>query len=289
MYKIAILGTENSHAKAFARLINLPGKDGKKLFPDMEVVGVYGDETSAGEILREANVPYDSKFPDEFLGKVDAVMVTARRGSQHVLYAKPYAEAGIPLFIDKPFTSDYAEAAEFVSLLKSNKVLVSGGSGVKYAPALQDIKKLYEKTSACGEFITATMNFNIMPDSEYDKIFFYASHLIEMALEVFGEDVQAVSALRNRDLITVVFRYEKFDITLLFTGTAQKYSGTLYCSKEIAHFPIDISDIYMREVNVFRNMLVSGEMPQSYESLILPVRLIEVIDESYKTGKTIIL
>ena len=38
MYKIAILGCENSHAKNFLDLIS------KGLYPDIEVVGVYSNE-----------------------------------------------------------------------------------------------------------------------------------------------------------------------------------------------------------------------------------------------------
>jgi len=125
MYRIAILGTENSHAMTFAKYMNLPGADGKKPFPDMEVVGVYGDEASAGAIVKEAGVAHAAQSPDEFLGKVDAVMVTARWGSRHVPYAMPYAEAGLPLFMDKPFTSDSAQAKEFIALLKKKNVLRS--------------------------------------------------------------------------------------------------------------------------------------------------------------------
>jgi len=90
MYRIAILGTENSHALTFAKLINLPGADGKKPFPDMDVIGVYGDDESAKAVTREAGVRYIAESPDEFVGRVDAVMVTARKGSLHFPYAKPY-------------------------------------------------------------------------------------------------------------------------------------------------------------------------------------------------------
>ncbi|GHU97795.1 hypothetical protein FACS1894211_00290 [Clostridia bacterium] len=287
MYKIAILGTENTHAMAFSRYINIPGADGKKPFPDMEVIGVYGNEASTEAIMRETGVKLAARSPDEFLGKVDAVMVTARKGSLHVSYAKPYAEAGLPLFMDKPFTSDYAEAKEFIKLLKDKKVLISGGSAVKHSPAVHAIKAFVDGLMGGGEFITGTLNFNVVPDSEHDGLFFYASHLIETALAVFGEDVKTVTAVRKNDSITAVFGYENFDATLLFTAGAEKCAGTIYGKKDIKHFPIDISTVYAEEIRIFHNMLVKKTMPQNYKSMILPVKLIEKIDRAYKTGKTV--
>ena len=284
MYRIAILGTENSHAMTFAKYINLPGADGKRPFPDMEVVGVYGDEASAGAILKEAGVKHAAKSPEEFLGKVDAVMVTARWGSRHAPYAMPYAKAGIPLFIDKPFTSDSAEAKEFIALLKQKNVMVTGGSACKYSPTLFEMKKAFLEDSAAGTFITGTLNFNVIPDSEYDGLFFYASHLIEMAFAVFGEEVKTVAAFRKNDSITAIFGYEKFDVTLLFTAGAWNCAGTLYGPKEIKHYPLDMATVFNEEVRVFHDMLVTRKMSQTYESLVLPVTLIEVLARAVKTG-----
>jgi hypothetical protein len=51
MYKIAILGCENSHADAFVDYALNSGK-----INDVEIVGVYSDEEAANERLREKEV-----------------------------------------------------------------------------------------------------------------------------------------------------------------------------------------------------------------------------------------
>ena len=48
MYRIAILGCENSHADAFIKSINSDQK-----YKDVEVIGVYTDEPEAEARMKE--------------------------------------------------------------------------------------------------------------------------------------------------------------------------------------------------------------------------------------------
>ena len=123
MYKLAILGCENSHANSF---LNHVKETKYKDF--VEFVGVYSDEIDAANKLAEEFGVYVAKDYDEFVGKVDAVVITARHGDNHYKYAKPYLKTGIPMFIDKPITISETEANEFLKVLKERNIRVSGGS-----------------------------------------------------------------------------------------------------------------------------------------------------------------
>ena len=93
--KIAILGVENSHADAFGQLV----KENPK-YSDIEIVGIYSDDEEATKRIIDAGyATYAAKSPDEFVGKVDGVLVTARHGNNHYKYARPYIASGIPMFI----------------------------------------------------------------------------------------------------------------------------------------------------------------------------------------------
>jgi predicted dehydrogenase len=75
MFRIGIIGTENSHAMAFARLINLPDDaTGRRLWEDAKVVGVYGpDLESAQAVYQEGRADFIAESPDDFIGRVDEI------------------------------------------------------------------------------------------------------------------------------------------------------------------------------------------------------------------------
>lgn len=103
MFRVGILETENSHAMAFAELLNglSPAFSGQ--FDDFRVVAVGGmDRKASRAVAEKCGVTTIADTPEEMLGRVDAVMITARDGKYHASCARPLIEAGIPLFPDKP-------------------------------------------------------------------------------------------------------------------------------------------------------------------------------------------
>lgn len=286
MIRIGIIGTENSHAMAFSKIINLPDPDtGKLLYPDAKVVGVYGPDTeTARQVAEEAKVDFIAGSPEEFFGKVDAMFITSRRGSVHYQYAKPFIEAGMPVFIDKPITTDRKQSEELIALARKKNSLLCGGSGCKLSYDVITLQNYVTDSQKKQSFISGVINFPAYTDSEYDGFFFYASHLTEMALTIFGYDPQSVLAAEKNGTVTAILRYQNFDITLQYTPHATSYSCTVYSEERNYIREIDISRIYYYEVKEFLQMVKTGVPPQSYEDLIKPVAVINSILRSLETG-----
>lgn len=289
MFRIGIIGTENSHAMAFAKRFNLPDADtGKPVYPDARVVMVYGpDPETARRVMEEADVPACARTPDDFIGIADAMMITSRRGSVHYQYALPFAEAGIPLFIDKPFTSDAAQARALIDALVRRGTPAMGGSGCKYAPEVPDLARTARRWRGDGALLSGSLKFTADPASEYDGFFFYASHLVEMALAIFGPDMEEVQACERRGRVLALAGYPDFAAALHFTPDNYDCRCTLYGKKESVHQAIGIGRIHEREADLFVDMLRTGAAPQPPEALIRPVRVIECILEALRTGKPV--
>lgn len=291
MKKIGIIGTENSHALAFSQLVNLPDPaTGRRKYDDARVVGVYGpDLESAQNIMDEAHVDFIAEKPEDFFGRVDAMMVTSRRGSVHSGYAMPFIEKGIPVFIDKPFTSDYAQAVALARAAKDRHVPICGGSGCKYLYDVRLLRSSLQSLAAEGNFITASANFSADMDSIYDGFFFYSPHLTEIALATFGYDVKSVRAFEKNGSVIVLARYEDYDVTLNYTKDSAASSCVLFGKAQNIYREVAMSFLYENELEHFFQMLDTGAMAASYEELVKPVAVIEAILDSLKTQAEVVV
>jgi len=170
-----------------------------------------------------------------------------------------------------------------VALAKERKLPLCGGSSLKCCP---DIVELGEKRRKLGKSIrTGFASAPLQPDSPYSGFYFYASHLVEMCLSVFGWEPEAVTALQARNGLTAIFHYEGFDAVCSYTPGCFRYftqftaDGNVMEAKEI-----DLKPAYRMEAEEFALMLRSGVMPYSYEQLIEPVLCMNAIEISCETG-----
>ena len=276
--KIAILGTENSHAYAFANLIKNSPK-----YKDVEIVGVYGyDDAANKKLVDDGLVKYVGADPHEFLGKVDGIMVTARHGDHHNEYALPYVKAGIPAFIDKPFTVGLDKAAELLDAAKENGALLCGGSSLKYLDEMNPLARFRQAKTVVGGNVTAPINM-VNP---YGGFYFYAQHLVEIMTTIFGRSLTQIHADRRDKEVTFTARYDSFNVNATFIEGIGYYTASVYGSKESRSEILRFTpQSFRHEMNDMLALLNGKEMKQSYESFITPVFIINAIMRSMESGK----
>ena len=277
MYKIAILGCENSHADNFLDIIRCD-------YNDIEVVGVYSYDEEAAKKLNEKYGVYCAGSYDEFVGKVDGIVITARDGKNHYKYAKPYIKSGIPMFVDKPITSDEVEAAVFMKEMRDNGCKVSGGSSCVHAPLVQELAekvKNQELGKVFGGFLRAPIDLV----NEYGNFFFYSQHLVQVMQTIYGYYPKSVKAYQNGKIVSVTVRYEDYDVALQYTGSCWKYVATLSAEKGFEGGLYTVSrDQAIAEFKEYYNILTGGEQHQSYRDFIAPVAVLCAIDRSMRSG-----
>jgi predicted dehydrogenase len=285
-FRIGIVGTENTHAFGFSEIFNKKTANGEYLYPDCHVTLVYGhDETASARVVNEYGADAIANSIEEMVKSVDAVMITARDGKFHAEFARPFIEAGIPAFIDKPFTCDMQEALELVRLAKEKGVPLVGGSSLKYADGIQELKKIRE--TAGDSVKMGMMSAPLLMHNEYSGFWFYASHLAEMCMEVFGWNPKSVTATENHDSVSAIVDYEDYSITCNFVNHCyESYTGVVFSDK--AHIrEVSLDNILRYECDAFVDMLRTGKMSHSYDELIAPVSLMSAIQQSYTTGKRV--
>lgn len=279
MYKIAILGCENSHANSFLNHVkNTDYKD------KIEFTGVYSNEPEAAQKLADEFGVYSAKSFDEFVGKVDGIIVTARHGDNHYKYAKPYIKSGIPMFIDKPITCTEEDANAFMKELKDNNVPVFGGSMCVFADYIQELKKAV-KEGTYGKAVGGFLRAPLLADSPYGGFYFYAQHLVQVMTEIYGCYPVSVVATEKEKNVTCIVRYKDFDVNLSFVNDNFNYYAGISCEEKFVGDNYSIDDCFPAEFEEFYKLLSEKKQRLSYEDFFAPVYILNAIDRALKSGK----
>lgn len=286
--KVAILGTENCHAWFFSA--KLLGKDGSKYFPDVELIGVYGDksdpEVGIGneELAKMSACPRFAEHYNDFLDEADAIMVTARDGDNHLKYAYEYLKKGIPVWFDKPVVGSVEDALKLAEMSKKYGSPICGGSSLVFTKEIVEASEYVKehKDEILGGHITSQISMK----NDYGDFWFYAQHMVQMVTAVFGTDVKSVTATTEGNTILAVYHYENYDVTA-FGGTG--FGVTVYKNN---HDTISKSitlpeDFYMPELIEFYNMTQTRKGVRDFAEFFAPTFIIDATIRAYETGKEI--
>ena len=280
MYKIAILGCENSHANAFLKLI----RDEEK-YHNIEVAGIFSIYPEAAQKLSEEfNVPVMDSF-DALVGKIDGLMITARDGKYHYPYAKPYIATGIPMFLDKPITVTQEDAAALVADLKANNVSVCGGSTLMHAPYLKVLKKEIE-SGEHGKCLGGYFRAPVSLVNDYGNFFFYSAHVISMMTEVFGYYPKTVYASRKNNCVDCVVAYEDVNVHLQYVDGSYVYYAMAAMEKGMVGSVVETGG-YATEFGRFYGILTGTEAGEDYADLTASVFIMNAINRSMETGEVV--
>ena len=277
MKKVVMLGCENGHVNSFLNFIKEGG------YPDIEVIGAYSEDKEAMQKLEDTyGVPQMSSY-DEAVGKVDGIIVTARHGGLHYKFAKPYIESGIPMFIDKPITVSEDDAINFMKELKENNIKISGGSCLKHIDFIKELKKDNEDGETIGGLVRAPIWF----DNPWGGMFFYAGHLVEALLEIYGRYPNSVKAYRKNKGVLIVVNYDNYNITGLFSEDSAHYYAARYTKDSTKASELEVNDPWFKaEFNEFYDILVNdGDVKISYKDFVAPVFVMNAIYRSLESGK----
>ena len=290
MMKLAILGAENSHAWFFAQAV--APKEGKGLFDDIELLGVYADETTEeGQIgikkVKEmSSCTTFAKHYNDFVDEADVVMVTARHGANHLKFAKEYIKKGIPVWVDKPITCSVEDVKEMISLAKENNTFLIGGSGLPYIDQMKKLAAVAKENmeTLSGGHVTAPVKM----ENPYGNFWFYTQHLVQMITSVFGYEIKSVCAHKTSKGVQAVYHYDNFDVSAFF---GSGYSVTIYKDEySLVSEEVDLGDdFYTVEIKAFYKNLKNGKSDYTDREFTMPVYVLDATIRSFEENKEIVI
>jgi predicted dehydrogenase len=105
--------------------------------PGARVTHVWTDDPAdAPKVAAASLIENVVAKPEDVIGKVDAVIISTDDGDDHVRRARPFVEAGLPVFVDKPMATNVADLHQFLAWNREGKTILST-SGMRYAPEMR--------------------------------------------------------------------------------------------------------------------------------------------------------
>ena len=94
-----------------------------------KIEAIYCNQRKDAEHVAKCSlIPSVVNRPEDMIGKVDAVIIATDIGSEHVDRARPFIEAGIPLFIDKPLCDNRKDLDFFKNAIAGGAKIISSSS-----------------------------------------------------------------------------------------------------------------------------------------------------------------
>ena len=122
--------------------------------PGVKVTHVWCDDPADGaRVAQAAFIPHVVSKPADVIGQVDAVVIPTDKGHEHVERARPFIEAGLPLFIDKPLTDNEQDLRQFVQWHRHGRAFLST-SCMRYA---REYAACRQRLGEVGELRLITM------------------------------------------------------------------------------------------------------------------------------------
>jgi len=279
--RIGIIGAENSHAIEVAKIINV-----SKRFPSVRVEYLWGETAALSRTAAAAGqIPRIVAAPEEMLGKVDGIMVDHRHGKYHLRAALPFVKRGIPAFIDKPLCYRAAEGREFLMTARKHGAAVTSYSTTTLQ---KEFIRFRRDLKAAGEPLGGALWGPCDVRSPYGGVFFYGIHHIEMALDIFGEDVTTVRLTPSgKNAVAQLLYPSGREVTLHFfaPGVGHFQIAALTRKGLVTRSLVSDASPYYAGVKRFVTMFRTGVEPTPHERLLKPVLVLEAMERALANGR----
>ncbi len=198
--------------------------------PNAAVTHIWTDAIEeARDVAVASLIPNVAEQPEAVIGEVDAVIISTDDGTDHVRRARPFVEAGLPVFVDKPLATTVSDLRQFAQWKRDGHRILSS-SGMRYSPEIEQFgsdKWLWITGSTCKLWSR------------------YAIHILEPLFKVLGPGFTEVSAIGGGQCVTANIRHTSGTrLTIAATEEAYGSFGVFHAYGGEGHKTVLFKDTY---------------------------------------------
>lgn len=260
---------------------------GKQPLPSVRIPGARvthiwtDDPADAPRVAAASKIEHVVQRPEDVIGQVDAVIVATDDGDDHVRRARPFVEAGLPVFVDKPLATNLADLKQFVAWHSDGRAILST-SGLRYAP---EMRAVTQQRDDLGEIRWITS----LTCKTWER---YGIHALEAVYPLVGPGFAHVQTVAQPGSDLVHLRHPSgAQLTIAAIHDAAGSFGAVHVYGTKGQLPLRLTDTY----TAFREQLVAfiefvrtGRRPFPFQQTVeLMAILIAGIRSREQAGKTV--
>jgi hypothetical protein len=226
------------------------------------------------DALVKLGVPLADK-PTDLIGKVDGVLIHSLEGGMHLERARPFLEAGLPCFIDKPFTCSVADARKIAALSQKHKAPVFTSSSLRYAP---ELVSFLGETAKTGKVLGA-VSYGPAPlfaqkagsPPRNPGLFHYGIHPAEVLYTLMGPGCVRVTCTHEKEVEVVTGQWKDGRLATLRglrSGAQGEYGFLAFAEKANRAVTIRTTYIYRELLKQIVRFFQTGKSPVPLEESI---------------------
>ena len=245
--RLGIIGTDTSHATAFARVLNNP--TAPDYIPGARIVAAWKGgsadiEESANRVDQYANElknKWGVKIVDsiaELCSAVDGLLLESVDGRTHLTQFREASRCGKPVFIDKPLASTLSDAKKIARLARDQNIPWFSSSSLRFSP-IADLRT--------PNMISAIVWAPGPLEAHHQlDLSWYGIHGVEMLYTLFGTGCAEVSRISSPDSDVITGRWKDGRLgTVHLQRPYGKYGGVVYLKDKSLNTKPDISFSYV--------------------------------------------
>jgi hypothetical protein len=250
MLRLGIVDFDSSHCIEFTRRFNHVGiapdqhVDGARVVAGWPGTSEMAPDRIAGfrNQMVAAGVPLVDD-PAELIGQADGVLVLSLCGAAHLERARPFLEAGIPTYVDKPFACSLQDALEILRVAQSTGTTLAYGSALRFADELTELRRAQ---SRCGQIVGLLACGPAKREPMNPGLFHYGIHTVEVLFSLMGAGCTHVTATWSEGADVVTGRWGDGRLATIRGARrgATAYSVTAFCENAVLHQPVSTRYAY---------------------------------------------
>lgn len=229
-------------------------KEGLQI-PGARVTHIWTDDPSDAAVVAGASrIPHVVERPEDVIGRVDAVIIATDKGHEHVEQCRPFVEAGVPMFVDKPLVDNEAD-------LKTFSDWVADGAPIMSSSCMRYCKEYLPYRLSTHDL--GTIRFaSITTSKTWER---YGIHALEGVYPILGPGFLSArnTGTRERNIVHLKHRCGA-DVTVVAIDDLIGSFGVLQLCGTLGHASVSHSDSFFSfkaQLEAFVQYLRTGTRP----------------------------